>query len=106
MKKTPMQQVKAQFGSKSGIVDAILTAIDDSSPETRAKLMRVSNQRLLRHHHLTARMQKEFGGKGALVAAICKAKFGASAVPAAYKDKLAAESAWKLMDLYRQFADK
>jgi hypothetical protein len=101
-KKSPMQVVKATFGSKSGVVDQILTAINDSTPETRARLMRCSNAKLLKHHLHATRMAKKFGTKDGLVEAICKAKFPGQVAPAEYKSKIADYSPWRLMDLLRQ----
>lgn len=78
-KKTPVQLVKDQFGSKAelaGRLAAVLVRSEgESSDEFVARLSKASNTQLLRLWAAEERLKSEFGDRGALVAAVVKFKF-------------------------------
>lgn len=101
---TPKARVAKTWGTKAGLVDAILGLIGDAPEGSRAALMQVSNTRLMSHHHNTERMQKQFGGKDGAIRAILALRFPKT-VPAGEREKLEGFTPWRLMDLHRQAQD-
>ena len=74
MKKTPIQQVKDQFGDKAKLVAAIEKLASkelwlDRVNEAKG-LARVSNAKLLRLHSILENTKKEFGSRDKLIGAI------------------------------------
>lgn len=76
-KKTPLQLVKDQYGSKDGLIEKVASLIDrdegESEDEHRKRLKYVSNAKLL---HLAAVVEqaKAQGGRDGLVAKIMELK--------------------------------
>lgn len=101
---TPKQRVQSTFGGKGALVDAILSLIGDDG-SSRSKLMQVSNERLIKHHHAAKRMSAKFGSKDSLVDAIIAVRFGTRTPDEGTREALEASSVWRLMDLHRQAVD-
>lgn len=74
MQKSPLAIVKERFGDKASLVKAIEGLATDSMWIDRTNdskgLSCVSNRKLLRLHQVLTDLQKEFGGRDALVQAI------------------------------------
>ncbi len=102
---TPKQRVNAAFGSKSALVDEIIQLIGSGGSDVRSKLMQVSNQRLMSHHHNAKRMVAKYGSKDGIVEAICAKRFPKGDVDEHYRARLEGYSAWRLMDVDRQVDD-
>ena len=100
---TPKQRVNAAFGDKAGLVDEIIRLIGDSA--ARAKLMQVSNQRLISHHHNAKRLVTRYGSRDGAIEAICAKKYPKGDVDPNFRARLETFSAWRLIDLDRQVDD-
>lgn len=76
MKKSPLTQVKDQFGSKDKLVDAIVALPegvlerDDDKDAFRTRLLTAANSKLLRLHTLGKQVADRFGSKDKLVDAL------------------------------------
>ena len=101
---TPKQRVQSTFGGKGALVDAILSLIGDDG-SSRSKLMQVSNDRLIKHHHSAKRMSAKFGSKDSLVDAIVAVRYGTRTPDEGAREALEASAVWRLMDLHRQAVD-
>lgn len=101
---TPKQRVLSTFGGKGALVDAIMSLIGDDG-SSRGKLMQVSNDRLIKHHHAAKRMSAKFGSKDSLVDAIVAIRYGSRTPDEGAREALEASSVWRLMDLHRQAVD-
>ena len=103
MKKTPLQQVKEQFGSKEALANKLIPLLDRPEDEDQAAFERrvktTSNEKLLRLWQAEESVKSQFGGKDALVDAIVKARFGAA--NADYRAKIAPYAKTRLLDLHR-----
>ena len=99
---TPKQRVNSAFGSKKGLVNAIVELVGDNDAGFKSSLMQVSNKRLMSHHHNAKRMVAQFGSKDGAVTAICSVRFPKGNVPEGYREQLEGYSAWRLMDEHRQ----
>ena len=106
MKSTPQAAVRERFESKEALVDAILAADmlrpsdDESGEELKARLIKAPNSKLLRLHGQQTKVQTDFGGRDALVDALCKLKFEGRKVEEAWRDRVAGWSNGKLLDLH------
>ncbi len=102
-KATPLQQVKDQFGSKEKLVDALagkLEAFDGEDTDAmKARLLRVSNKKLLRLLATTKRVDA-IGGKEKLVEAIIQAKNPKQAADKDFRNKLSSYRITRLVDLH------
>lgn len=74
-KKSPLAQVKDQFGGKDKLVDALLGLLesDQSKDDLRKKLLPVANRKLLRLHAVASAVKTKFGSREKLVAAAADA---------------------------------
>ena len=100
---TPKQRVNSAFGDKVGLVDEIIRLIGDTG--ARAKLMQVSNQRLISHHHNAKRLVSRYGSRDGAIEAICAKKYPKGDVDPNFRTRLETFSAWRLIDLDRQVDD-
>ena len=106
MKSTPQAAVRERFESKEALVDAIVAADllrpsdDETGDELKARLIKAPNSKLLRLHRQQAAVQSGFGGRDALVDALCKLKFEGRKVEEAWRDRVAGWSNGKLLDLH------
>ena len=102
MSKSPLTQVREQFGSKKELAAKLLTLLDRHDGETEsefaARIQGASNKQLLRLQAVEEKVKSAFGGKDALVDAIVALKFGKP--NADYKAKLSTFTKAKLLDLH------
>lgn len=105
MKKSPLTQVKEQFGSKEKLVDA-LVAMPDSvierggaeKDEFRTKLLTAANAKLLRLHQTGSAVTERWGSKDKLVDAILTMKRRGKDQD--YRTKLGSLTLGKLFDQF------
>lgn len=105
MKKSPLQQVRDQFGSKKDLVERLLPLVerlhsDESDAEYARRLGTASNKQLLRMWTTAAAVKEKFSTRAALVDAVVKAKFGKENND--YRDALGRLTNARLLDLHRQ----
>lgn len=101
---TPKQRVAAAYGSKSSLVDEIISVAGLDS-DVRSSLMQVSNLRLIKHHKAVKQMAAKFGNKDGVVEAILATRYGSRTPDEGVREKLEGFSPWRLMDLHRQAVD-
>ena len=98
----PLQQVKARFGEKAKLVEAVQSLATDALWLDRVSdtkgLVKVSNAKLIRLHAALTRAKEEFGSRAKLVAAI----LGASgrAKDAGYRQRLESYPLPRLLDVH------
>jgi len=67
---SPLETVKARFGTKEALVEKVLPLLDRQAEETEAalrdRLLRVSNTKLLRLLAQEESLRKDFGSRDAL----------------------------------------
>lgn len=102
---TPKQRVNSAFGGKAALVDELVRLIGSADSATRAKLMQVSNQRLISHHHNAKRLVSRYGSRDGAVEAICAKKYPKGDVDPNFRARIEGYSAWRLVDLDRQVDD-
>lgn len=107
MKKSPLQQVRDQFGSKESLVERLLPLVDrlvadEADADFARRLGNASNKQLLRMWAVEAAVKEQFGTRDALVDAIVQAKFGKP--NADYRASLTRLTKARLLDLHRQLA--
>lgn len=105
MKKSPLQQVREQFGSKEALVEKLLPLVDrfdseESDAEFAHRLGTASNKQLLRMWKTEALVKDQFGSRDALLDAVVQAKFGKENPD--YRTALSRLSKARLVDLHRQ----
>ena len=69
----PMARVKAAFGDKESLVKSLvepLTAAGDDVDALRARLLKASNQQLLRLAKVTAQVKDKYGSRDKLIKSI------------------------------------
>jgi hypothetical protein len=100
-KKSPLQILKASHGSKAQLVEALAGALEpaagESAEELKARLLRVSNAKLL-HLQGVAERVKALGGRAGLVKAIAELK--GQPKDHEYADALGRRSLAELVDLH------
>lgn len=106
-KKSPLQQVKEQFGSKKALADQLIPVIDrlradESDADFQRRIQSASNKQLLRLFAVEQSVKDKFGSKDALIDAIVQAKFGKE--NADFRQALTKQSKARLLDLHRQTA--
>ena len=105
MKKTPLQKVNDEFGSKEKLADKLIPLLDrpeDEDADTFAKRIRTaSNKQLLRLWAAEQAVKERFGSRDKLVDAIVRGKFDGKD-NADYRAKIAPYSKSRLLDLHRQ----
>lgn len=106
-KKSPLQQVKEQFGSKKALADQLIPVLDrtragESDEDFARRIQAASNKQLLRMFAVEKAVKDQFGSRDGLIDAIVKAKFGKE--NADYRNALAKNTKARLLDLHRQIA--
>lgn len=102
MKKSPLQMVKEQFGTKEKLVDKVVELIEKGKEERtalRERLLTASNKKLLRLHSIGEEVKRRFGTKEKLVEAFLVLENRVKDLP--YKEKLLTFSLPKLMDMLK-----
>jgi hypothetical protein len=104
-KQSPLAQVKDHHGSKAKLIANLVSLIDaedgESKDEHKARLLRVSNAKLLHLLGLGERV-KSLGGREAIVAKI--AELRGQSKDHEYTDSLKRRSLGVLVDLHDSFA--
>lgn len=110
---TPMQIVKDKFGGRAKLVEQLSTAVDkthgdETDAAVKARLMGLSNSKLLRLYRVEQQVRERYGDRAKLVAAIVAArKKAGQATDEAYQKTLAGFTKARLLDLARQdFGDR
>ena len=102
MKKSPIQKVKDQFGSKEKLVDELVGILEpdegESKEEFAARLKLVANSKLLHLHELGAKVS-ELGGRDSLAAKV--AELEGQAKDEDYVEKLKGFTMGRLLDMYQ-----
>ena len=106
MKKTPMQMVSDRFGSRSGLVDAIMPLLGSSDKELQGRLMGISNKKLLRIHETAEIVQNKFGSRKDLVSKVVSLKYPKSSPDDGYLKRVEEASLKRLLEMYRQVGGK
>ncbi len=104
MKKSPLQIIKQKHDTKTALVDALVAKLEraegESDEDFKARLLRVSNKKLLRLDATFTRFKAAFADKDALVNAVIEAKSPRQKNDATYRAKLGTWPVTKLMDAY------
>lgn len=107
MKKTPLQQVKEEHGTKVALAEKLLGLLDKPEDESDAdfamRIRTASNKQLLRLWEAEQRVKSEFGSKSALIDAIVKGRFHGND-HAEYRAKISRFTTTRLLDLHRDSA--
>lgn len=105
MKKSPLQLVKDEFGSKAALADKLIPLLDrpedESADEFARRIKTASNKQLLRLWKAEEAVKSRFGSKDALVDAIVKGRFDGKD-NADYRTKISGYAKTRLLDLHRQ----
>lgn len=105
MKKSPMQQVKDNFGDRASLVDELVKSVDkqrgdSSSDDVKSRLMGLSNAKLLRLYRVEQVVRESYGDRDKLEQAIVEARTTAGMTAADnFKAKLATYSKARLVDM-------
>lgn len=108
MKKTPLQLVKEQFGSRDELAKQLSSMVDkmhgdETTQQVKSRLMGLSNPRLLRLYRVEQTVREQYGDKEKLVAAILSQRSEAGhAADESYKAKIESYSKARLLDLTRE----
>jgi hypothetical protein len=108
MKPTPLQVVKAQFGSRADLADRLASMVDkrhgdESDSEVKSRLMGLSNSKLLRLYRVEQRVREQYGDKAKLIDALLEARAKAGhTADEALRAKLETHSKARLLDMTRQ----
>jgi len=114
-RKSPLQLVNEQFGSKAKLLEALSGFVsedlwlgrtkddrnskDDDRKSSSKDLARVSNAKLARLHKIFSEVQKEFGSREKLIGSILEAENRAK--DEGYKKRLSAFPVPRLLDVYK-----
>jgi hypothetical protein len=105
MPKSPLSQVKDEFGGKDKLVDQLVSLLetDETKEDLRKRLLGVANGKLLRLHRIASAVKTKFGSREKLIE-------GAAAALGRGKDKdyvasLARYSTPRLVDM-QQVAER
>lgn len=107
MRPTPMQTVKKNFESREKLAAELAGMVDpmhgdSSTDETKARLMGLSNKKLLRLYQVEQKVRERFGDKSKLVDHIIDARKKAGhTADATYRAKLETYSKARLLDMTR-----
>src|SRR5262245_44777688 len=96
----PLARVKDRFGSKADLVKTLvepLAAEDEDTDVVRDRLLKASNQQLLRLQRVVSTVNEKFGGRDKMIASIGKAMNKAKDQD--YLAKLATMSLPQLLDI-------
>ncbi len=105
MKKTPMQQVKDNFGDRASLVAELAKLVDkqhgdSSTDDVKSRLMGLSNAKLLRLYRVEQVVREGYGDRAKLEAAIVDARVKAGATADDdFKVKLATYTKAQLVDM-------
>lgn len=106
MKKSPLQKVRDEFGSKEELAKRLLPLLERPEGESQEAFARrlgaASNLKLLRLWRAEHAVKERFGSKEKLVDALVTAKFGKD--NADYRASLNGLTKTRLLDLHRQIA--
>lgn len=101
-KMTPLQKVKADFGTKAALAEKLIPLLERPEGEDDAsfakRIRTASNKQLIRLWSAQQRLKAEFGTKAGLCDAIVTLKFGKA--NADYRNKLATYAVTRLLDLH------
>ena len=104
-KKSPLQQVRDEFGSKAELAEKVLSFLDafegEDAADFKHRIGTMSNAKLLRLYRSNERINKEYGSKAELVEKITKARFAGG--NADYQAKISGFTMPKLLDLATRF---
>lgn len=105
MRATPLQTVKKSFENKAKLVEQLAQSVDkqrgDTTPEqVKARLMGLSNKKLLRLYKVEQKVRERFGDREKLLQHIVDArKAGGLTADAAFRTKLETFTKARLLDL-------
>lgn len=103
-KQSPHKLVKSKHGTKAKLAEKVLDFLTAPEGEEKdvfeARIRTLSNAKLQRLFDAHERVEKEYGGKQALVDKIVSAKFSGGNAP--YATKIGTFSEPRLLDLARQ----
>lgn len=103
MKKSPLQQVRDEFGSKEALAEKLipmLDARDEESPDDFARRIKTaSNKQLLKIWRVENRVKAEFGSRDALLDKIVDLRFGTANDD--YRNRLDRYTNARLLDIHR-----
>lgn len=101
---TPLETVKAQFGSKEDFVTKLLPLLDrrpdESEDDFRGRLGRVSASKLLRLWRREQDLRGRFGSREALADKIAELKAAGAKTDADYRRKVLGLSTGRLLSLH------
>ena len=100
---TPLHTVKEKFGSKEQLVGQLVGLVQKAEGETEselsARLMRVSNRKLLVLHERESLLKEKFGNRDKLISTLVEKELGRS--DADLQAKLAQQSTGRLLSMAR-----
>ncbi len=103
-KKSPLQLVKAQFGSKEKLVEKLIPRLtkpaEESDVDFAQRIGTASNRQLLRLWNAEERVEKEFSSREELLKTLVIKKFPNG--NSAYKTKISRFTNTRLLDLVRK----
>jgi hypothetical protein len=106
---SPLQIIKDRFGSKEALVDKVLPLLDRNEGETdtdfRERLLRVSNNKLLRLLEQEETLRRDFGTRAALADKLTLLSTG-GLMDADLNKRLAQQSTGRLLGRYSVLARK
>jgi len=104
MKSSPLQTVRERFETKEALAEELAGALerreDESKEELKSRLLKTPNRKLLKLHAQTTDIDTRFGGRDALLDAVCSLKFGERKVEEAWRSKASNWSNGRLLDLH------
>ena len=104
MKKSPLQLVKDEFGSKDALASKLIPLLtcpeDEDKAEFERRIRTASNKKLLRLWNAEQSLKDQFSSKDKLIAAIVQAKFKGSNPD--YATRISNYTSTRLLDLHRQ----
>ena len=105
-KKSPLQRVRDEHGSKEELADKVIGILDapedeDDRAEFEHSIRTLSNRKLLRLWDADQRVNEQYGSKADLVEKITTARFPGGNDD--YQRKISGFSLPKLLDLARRF---
>lgn len=108
MKRTPLETVKEQFGSREELAKQLAAMVDkmhgdESTQQVKSRLMGLSNPRLLRLYRVEQTVREQYGDKSKLIDAIIEKRSGQGhAADETYRAKLESFTKARLLDLTRE----
>ena len=108
MKPTPLQIIKDKFGGRAELANKLASMVDKMHGDTsvaqvKARLMGLSNPKLLRLFAVEQKVRDQYGSKEKLVDHIVERRLEAGhTADSAYREKLSGYSKARLLDLTRQ----